>query len=79
MGFEPSDIAVCLFSLRIKVSYDDAFFSRFGYDAPNAVRRVMLHAQSYWKLRESLGTQVLFAISNNVERIPGRYAAKTDL
>ena len=37
------------------------------------------NAQSYWKLRDSLGTQVLFSVDANVERISGRYVAKTDL
>ena len=36
----------------------------------------MLHAQSYWMLKGSLGTQVIFYISNNIERIQGKYVAK---
>jgi hypothetical protein len=65
--------------LKIKVTYNDAFFARFGPDSVNAARRIMVHAQNYWRLTNSLTTQVAFLIANNVERIPGYHAAKTDL
>ncbi len=39
----------------------------------------MAFAQSYWKLSDSLGTQIVFAVDANVEQISGKYAALTDL
>ncbi len=68
-----------MFSLKVKLNYDDAFYSRFGPDSVNAARRVMLNAQYYWKMRESLGTVVSLMIYNSVDNIGGRHAAKTDL
>ena len=68
-----------LFSLKVKVRYDDAFKAKFGADVNNAVRRIMAFAQTYWKMSASLGTQVNFVIDNNIDGISGKYVAETDL
>jgi len=67
------------FRLKIKVRIDDAFNAKFGADSANAARRVMAFAQNYWKMSESLGTQIIFAIDADIGQISGKYAAETDL
>ena len=67
------------FRLKIKIRYDEAFKGKFGADSANAVRRIMAYAQNYWKMTASLGTQIIFAIDDNIQAITGKYVAKTDL
>jgi hypothetical protein len=65
--------------LRVKAKYDDAFRTKFGADAVNAVRRILAFSQNYWKMSASLGTQIIFAVDPTVQAISGTYVAETDL
>jgi hypothetical protein len=65
--------------LRVKVRYDENFKAKFGDDSVNAVRRVMAHAQNIWMWKASLTTTVTFQIDPEVDAIPGKYVAETDL
>ena len=63
-------------SLKVKAIYDDNFKGKFGDDVVNAARRVLAQAQNFWKLRDSLTTEVNFKVDPNVDYIPGKWMLK---
>ena len=63
----------------MKAIYDDNFKGKFGDDVVNAARRVLAQAQNFWKLRDSLTTEVNFKVDPNVDYIPGKWVAERDL
>ena len=66
-------------SLRVKAIYDDNFKEKFGADVVNTARRVLAQAQSLYKLRDSLTTEINFKVDPEVDYVPGRWVASTDL
>ena len=68
---------VNIFSLKIRIRFDDLFKAKFGNESENVIRRIMAHAQNTWRWKESLTTELLFDIES-VEYMPGNWNVQTD-
>ena len=65
--------------MPVKVRYDTNFKNKFGNETLNTVRKVMAFAQAQFMLIGSLTTTITLDIDPNVEYIPGKWVADTDL